>query len=202
MLFHTIQDNTIIKHMFRRYNTLRHSLISIIMPISIFVFVGSSTVAFASPFGAGNYGANVPYGGPTSLTISTNGNVSISVTPSDSGTLATGDSVVTVTSADVVGFKLYVRAFTNTNLVNGASTVAASANVLAAPLAVNTWGYNTDASTNFAGITLSDVLIRTATGPYTSGDQTTIRYGIKIDNAKASGNYQTTIVYTAVPQTQ
>ncbi|HSX52822.1 MAG TPA: hypothetical protein VLF90_00405 [Patescibacteria group bacterium] len=156
----------------------------------------------ASPFGTGKFGANVPFGSQTSLTIATDGNVSIPVTPTPSGTLATGTSTVTVTSTDVVGYKLYIRANSNTSLNNGGSNITASSNVSPAALSVNTWGYNTDASTNFAGITLSDVLIRTGTGPYSSGDITTVTYGLKIDDSLPAGNYSSTIVYTAVPQTQ
>ena len=171
----------------------------VILVVSLSLLSGS---VLASPFGAGVYGANVPYGGETSLTIATNGNVAIAVTPSDSGPLATANGTVTVTSTDVVGYKLYIRALTSTNLTNGANTIAASANVTPAALAVNTWGYNIDASTNFAGITLLDVLIRNRTGPYSAGDITTVTYGVKVDNSKASGSYATTVIYTAVPQTQ
>lgn len=175
----------------------------IILLLGLLVFVlGWHRVVLASPFGVGVFGANVPFGGQTSLTIATSGNVSIGVTPTPSGTLATGASTVTVTSTDVVGYKLYIQALSNTNLVNGPNNLPASANVSPAALAANTWGYNTDASTNFAGITLAGVLIRTGTGPYESGDITTVTYGLKIDDSLPAGNYSTTVVYTAVPQTQ
>jgi len=157
--------------------------------------------ALAQPYGVGLYNANVPYGGQTSLTIATNGNITIPITPSDNGTLGTGTSTVTVTSADATGFKLYIRAVTATNLSQSADTIPASANGSPAALAVNTWGYNTDASANFVGISLTDGLIRNATGPYTAGDITTVTYGVNIDNSKASGSYSRTIMYTAVPQT-
>lgn len=155
----------------------------------------------AQPYGKGVYGANIPYGSETSLAISTGGNVNLQVTPTDSGTLSTANNTVTVTSTDVVGYKLYIRALTNTNMVNGSSTIPASSNGTPAALSTNTWGYNTDASTNFTGATLSDTLIKTATGPFSSGDITTVTYGVKLDNSKAAGNYTTTIMYTAAPQT-
>lgn len=180
----------------------RHTIAKTCLLLSaLYVLVGATV--FASPYGAGLYGENVPYGGETSLTIATSGNISIPVTPSDAGTLASGTSTVTVTSSDVIGFKLYIRAKTATPLDNGnGSTVPASANGAPAALAVNTWGYNTDGSSNYVGITLSDVLIRNATDPYTSGDVTSVKYGVKVDNTKPAGNYTTTVVYTAVPQTQ
>lgn len=170
-----------------------------VLALLCLVFLSQPTQA--QPFGVGLFGANVPFGSQTSLTISTSGNITIPVSPSDSGTLATGSGTVTVTSTDVVGYKLYIRSLTSTNLANGGATIPASANGSPAALAVDTWGYNTDGSSNYVGLTLSDVLIRTGTGPYTSGDLTTVKYGIKVDNAKPAGNYSSTVIYTAVPQT-
>lgn len=155
----------------------------------------------ASPYGAGRYNANVPYGGQTQLTISTSGNIGLSVAPSDSGTSASASGTVTVVSTDVVGYKLYVRSVSSTNMVNGAATIPASANGSPASLAVNTWGYNLNGSSNYTGMTLSDVLIRSATQPYTSGDITTVTYGVRVDNSKRAGSYTNQVIYTAVPQT-
>lgn len=179
---------------------LLRRIFSLLTILSIVLF--STGLVAAQPYGAGKFGANVPYGGQTSLAISTGGNVSIQVTPTDSGTLGTANNAVTVTSTDVVGFKLYIRSVSSTDMTNGSYTLAASSNVSAAPLASNTWGYNTDASTDFIGTTLTDVLIKDGVGPYSSGDTTTVTYGVKVDNARAAGSYVTTVVYTAVPQTQ
>lgn len=156
---------------------------------------------YAQPYGKGKFGANVPYGSQTSLTISTGAVNAIQVTPNDSPVLGTTSNVVTVTSTDVVGYDLYIRSSGSTNMTNSPSVIPASVNTLPAVLATNTWGYNTDASTNFVGITSSDVLVKTAAGPYTSGDQTTFTFGVKLDNNKPAGNYTTSIVYTAAPQT-
>lgn len=155
---------------------------------------------FAQPYGVGKYGI-VLYGGQTALSISTSGNLTIPVTPTSSGTLATGTSAVTVTSTDVTGYKLYVRALTNTNMNNLGALLPASGNVTLAPLASNTWGYNTNASTDFVGITLTDSLIQSVTGPASSGSITNVTYGMYLNLDKPAGNYATDIVYTAVPQT-
>lgn len=188
--------------MLRSCNIYRRSGLAIIPLLALtLIFAFCQRISFASPYGVGKYGANVPYGGQTSLTIATNGNVTISLQPNSGGVLATGSSTVTVTSTDVVGYKLYIRALTNTNLTKGADTIPASGNGTPAALAVNTWGYNTDASSNYVGITLSDVLIRTGTGPFTAGDITTVQYGVKVDDVKSPGSYSTTVIYTAVPQT-
>jgi hypothetical protein len=170
--------------------------------LAAFVLVlGSSSRLAAAPFGKGVFGANIPFGAETTLSISTSGDVNIQVTPTESGTLGTANNTVTVTSTDVVGYKLYIRALSSTNMTNGASTIPASANGSPAALATNTWGYNTDGSSDFVGISASDTLIEDADGPYSSGDDTTVKYGVKVDNTKAAGNYTTSVVYTAVPQT-
>jgi len=157
--------------------------------------------AGAEPYGEGKYNADVPYGGETQLSIATDGSVSIPITPTSSGTLGTGASVVTVTSTDTVGYKLYIRSLTTSNLVNGSSVLPASSNVTAGSLAVNTWGYNTTGLTTFIGLTTSDVLLKSFTGPASTGDATTVTYGINIDQSKPAGSYSSDIVYTAVPQT-
>jgi hypothetical protein len=181
-------------------------VIKVIVPtlalLAIAVLLSSlSTDVQASPYGAGKYSANVPYGGQTQLSIATSGGVNLSVLPTSGGTLATGSGTVTVTSTDVVGYKLYIRSVSTTNLTSPQGTIPASANVSPAALSVNTWGYNLDASSNFVGTSTSDILIRTATGPYTSGDVTTVTYGVRVNNSKPAGSYTTTVVYTAVPQT-
>lgn len=157
----------------------------------------------AAPYGVGLYDAVVPYGGQTSLTISA-ANVAISVQAASGGQLSTSSNTVTVTSTDVKGYKLYLNALTSASLTGTLGTIPASANVTAAALATNTWGYNTDASTNFIGVTTTPTLITNFTGPASpsvGGSITTVTYGVKLDFSKPAGKYTTNILYTAVPQT-
>jgi len=174
-------------------------LIFLFFLVSI-VAMSTSTV-LAQPYGQGVYNANIPYGNETSLSIATDGNVTIPITPTSAGAAANGSSIITVTSTDVQGYELYIRALSNTALTNFSSTLPASGNAVPASLGVNTWGYNTDASSNFVGIALTDTLIRSTAGPVSSGQNTTVSYGILLDLAKAAGNYTTTVIYTAVPLT-
>jgi hypothetical protein len=173
-----------------------------IISLSIFITIFFSPLSsYAQPYGKGTYNINLPYGNLTSLSITTSGNVSIPITPTSSGVLATGNSAVTVTSTDVTGYKLYIRALNSTNMNNLGALLPNSINSSPAPLAVNSWGYNTDATGNFVGITLTDALIRSVTVPVPTGSITTVTYGMKLDLAKPAGNYTTSVVYTAVPQT-
>lgn len=172
--------------------------------IAIFVLLVTlcPMVAHAQPYGFGKYNENVPYGSETSITISTDGNVTIPITPTEAGTLATSSGTVTITSTDVVGYKLYIRsAGGSTDMINSPDAIPTSGNGSPAALAVNTWGYNTDGSSNFVGISLTDALVKNTSGPFTSGDNTTFTYGVKLDNSKPAGNYTTTVMYTAVHKT-
>ncbi len=82
-------------------------------------------------------------------------------------------------------------------MTNGTDTIPASGNTSAGPLAVNSWGYNTDGSSNFVGILSTPTLIKDANGPYKNGDDTTITYGALTNITKSSGQYTVGVVYTA-----
>jgi len=172
----------------------------VVLFLIVAVFSVAPTVV-ASPFGQGVFGAHVPFGSITSLAISLGGNVNLSLTPSGSNLSGSGSHTITVTSTDVVGYSLYIYSAGSTNMSNGTDTIPASSNSSLAPLANNTWGYNTDGSTNYKGMTTVPTLLKTATGPYETGDNTTVKYGVLTDFSKSSGVYTTTVTYTAVALT-
>jgi hypothetical protein len=165
----------------------------------LFGLLSFAPAASASPFGEGVFGADVPFGSVTSLSINLGGNVALSLTPS-SGTLSgTGSHTITVTSTDVVGYSIYIYSAGSTNMSNGTDTIPASSNGTASTLSTNTWGYNaTGSTTNFLGITTVPKLLKTATGPYKSGDNTTVTYGVLTDVSKSNGTYTTNVTYTVV----
>lgn len=176
-----------------------------ILFISIFLFVLSLIIlspsaSYAQPYGSGIYNESVPYGDQTSLSISTDGNVSISITPTAEGVLSKNSSVVTVSSTDVEGYKLYISSLNSTDMINVGEVLPTSSNGSPSPLSNNTWGYNLDNSNNFVGISLNETLIKSVFSPV-SNDTTTITYGVKLDMAKPAGQYTANIIYTAVPQT-
>jgi hypothetical protein len=166
----------------------------------LMVFSVAPSVA-ASPFGQGLFGADVPFGSVTSLTISLGSNVSLNLAPSGSTFVGSGSHTITVTSTDVVGYSLYIYNPSGTNMTNGSDTISASGNTSAGSLATNTWGYNIDGSSNYLGMTTYPVLLKTATGPYKNGDDTTVTYGVLTDITKSAGSYTTSVTYTAVALT-
>ena len=181
-----------------RANSVHLFLLSFMLLSSIML----QQPASASPFGQGLFGANVPFGSVTSLSIALGGNVSISLTPSGPDFTGTGSHTLTVTSTDVVGYKLYAYSPSSTTMTNGSATIPASGNSSPAALSTNTWGYNTDASSNFVGMLTTPSLGKDANGPFTSGDNTTVTYGAITDITKAAGAYTVGVVYTAVAEYQ
>lgn len=161
-----------------------------------------SQTAAASPFGQGVFGADVPFGSATSLSIGLGADPNISMTPSGQNFTGSATNQITVTTTDVVGYRLYVYCATSCNMVNGSDTIPASGNTSAGALAVDTWGYNIDASANYLGMTTSPVVLKDANGPYKNGDQTTVTYGVLAGPTKAAGEYSVGVVYTAVAKSQ
>jgi hypothetical protein len=166
----------------------------------LFLISFAPTVA-ASPFGEGSFGALVPFGSSTSLSISLGGNVNFSLTPSGSDFTGTGSNTITVTSTDPVGYGLYIHSTGSTSMVAGSNSIPASGNTTAGALSVNSWGYNTDGSSNYLGITTTPSIIKNGSGPFESGDNTTIHYGVLTDVTVPEGNYSVSVTYTAAALT-
>ena len=164
----------------------------------VFALLSVAPSVAASPFGQGVFGAQVPFGSVTSLSIALGGNVNLTLAPSGATFVGQGNHTITVNSTDVVGYSLYIQS-PNTNMVSSTDTIPASSNTSAAPLSTNTWGYNTDGSTNYLGMATTPTLLKTALGPYyDSNDNTTVTYGVLTDITKGNGNYTVTVTYTAV----
>lgn len=156
------------------------------------------STAQASPFGQGLFNENVPFGSLTSLAISLGSDPNVNLAPNGPTFEGSGAHTITVTSNDAVGYNLYIYAASGTSMTNGSSTIAASSNGTLAALSLNTWGYNIDGSSNYVGITNRPTLLKSASGPYTSGDNTTVTYGALTDSAAPAGSYSVSVTYTAV----
>lgn len=183
---------------------LRSSYVSrsaAMLAVSVVSVIGIAAPVSAAPFGLGLFGENVPFGGVTSLSMAINGTVDLQLAPSGPNFEATDSHDVVITSTDVVGYKLYVYALNSASLQSVGGDIPASANVVPGPLALDSWGYNTDASSNYVGLTLTPREIKAALGPYASGDTTTVTYRAYVPPTTAAGDYASSIVYTAVPET-
>lgn len=175
--------------------------------LALLAAVGSASFyqsVSASPFGQGEFGADVPFGSMTSISMAFSGDVAFTLTPGGGNYSGQGSHTVTVTSTDVVGYKLYALAPAGTNMTSGGgATIPASANSSPAALSINTWGFNTTGSTtNYTGMLTTPREIKDADGPYTSGDDTDVYYGAYVDITKPATSYTVEVVYTVVAEFQ
>ncbi len=179
--------------------------LTVVVAVGTFVLAVSPRAAQASPFGQGVFGANVPFGSATSLSIALGGNVSVPLTANGATFSGTGSHVVTVTSTDAVGYSLYAHTTGTTSMAisGGSAAIPASANTTDGPLAVGTWGYNTTGSTsNFSGMSATNNLLKNASGPFETGDATTVTYGALTAATQAAGSYSVAVTYTAIAKDQ
>lgn len=192
--------------------------------ISIWSSVGAAAVVVLAPVIAsaatdtGTTTINATLNSVISLTTSTN--VNLSITPTGAGAASSASDTVTVSTNNATGYNLSLaNTDANTNLVNGANTIAAHTGTFAAPstLANNSWGYRVDGAGTFgAGPTAAETsqanLSGTwagvpssaspqqlkSTGSNSTSDVTTVWYGVKVDTSKPSGAYSDQVTYTAV----
>jgi hypothetical protein len=150
--------------------------------------------------------------------FTSNGTVSVNVTPTGSGAQTVASDTVTVSTNDSLGYTLQIAdSDTTTNLVSGGNNLAASSGTQAAPVAqtVNTWGYRVDGlggfgagptssqsstaigAVKFAGIpsSASPNTIKT-TATTASNDTTTVWYAVAANTSQPTGTYSDTVTYT------
>lgn len=171
-------------------------------------------------YGSGNFG-DCDYGSCT-ITLSSTGVSNMAVVPTPTGKCTVQSDGVSVLTDSTTGYSLTMTTSTTNNaMTSGAGSIAASGGTLATPavLAMNTWGYRVDGlgafgagpttaqssgsvpSVTFAGVPASNqsaAQIASSSSPANPAATTTAWYGICANSSVPSGNYTTTITYTAV----
>lgn len=156
------------------------------------------------------------------ISITTNGTVTLNITPVSGGSQTSASDTVTVSTNNSTGYNLAIKdADATLTLTKGGDTIAASTNTFATAgtLANNTWGWAvannttgigsngfdgsysalnnvTSSSSNWAGITASDQQFKN-TSTTASGDTTTVWFSAKADTSKPNGTYSDVVTYTA-----
>jgi hypothetical protein len=152
------------------------------------------------------------------ISVATSSTVAISVTPVSGGSQTSASDTVTVNSNHAAGYALTLSdSDADTDLENGANSIAAHAGTQASPtaLANNRWGYAvasiggfdasystitnaTSSSSVWAGVpgTGSPNTIK-STATTASNDTTTVWYSVKADTTNPNGTYTDTVTYTA-----
>jgi hypothetical protein len=196
--------------------------ISILLACVGLVLCSGQAIAYPSgEYGSGTYGS-CEYGVACSISLSSNGSVSLSVTPTSSGSCTIQSDSATVFTDDTNGYTLTLAdSGTNTALINGSSSISTTSGTITSPttLTGNSWGYRVDGLGSFgsgpttsqsnvghggmlfAGIEASDQLadtIATTSGAADPAVTTTVWYGACADTSVSSGAYTTQVIYTAV----
>lgn len=191
--------------------------------LAILVMLPISTVADTTDtttYGSGNYG-NCNYGA-CSITLSSNGAVSVDVTPTGSGSCTIQKDDVSVLTDNSTGYTLQITTSTTaTAMTSGGNSVATSSGTPASPmtLANNTWGYRVDStfgfgsgptsaqsnvttpSLTFSGVPASNQTPNTLVNASSAADpavDTPVWYGLCANSTQASGTYTVQVTYTAV----
>ena len=210
----------------QQFHRIASSVVATSLGLILFAVIASAPV-FADTVDSGAYGeggyGNCLYGTcPLSLTSSST--VGLDVTPSGAGKCTVHSDSVTATTDNTTGFSLTATtSTTNTNMVSGANTIAASSGTPASPITLinNTWGYRVDSAiigtfgtgptsgqdsqdapaVTFAGMPASNgtpATLRNYTTTASAGISTPVWYGICASTSKPTGNYTVDILYTAV----
>lgn len=187
----------------------------------IAALAGVISSASAINYGAGTYGS-CTYD-TCSISLVSDANVAVNVTPTSSARCTVQSNSVTATTDSSTGYTVTVNNKDTSTTLNGpsANTIASTPGTPASPaaLAANTWGYRVDsiagfgagptsATTNTAipslqfAATPSSVasggVIRTTSTTDGSSIATPVWYGVCADASKPTGTYTDEIVYTAV----
>lgn len=156
------------------------------------------------------------------ITISSDGNVNLDVTPTPSGKCTVQSDTVAVFTDNSNGFSLTLsNNSTSTALVSGSATINATSATAASPatLPINQWGYRVDGfgsfgsgpttggfsvnpnATTFALVPASNQLADTIASTAVAADPTVntgVWYGVCADTNITNGAYTTVITYSAV----
>ncbi|HET7827739.1 MAG TPA: hypothetical protein VFK97_02640 [Candidatus Saccharimonadales bacterium] len=190
--------------------------------LTSFLLLSGVVAAYTTgTYGSGAYGT-CQYGAACSISVSSNGSLSLNITPAAGGKCTIQSDSVSVLTDDTNGYTLTLNdSSTSTALTNGASTIPASGGTVASPTAIaaNTWGYRVDGLGGFgsgpttsqtnispngtliAGIEASNQTadtIATHSGAANPAVSTTVWYAVCADTSVPSGSYSSQAVYTAV----
>lgn len=190
--------------------------------VSAIMLSGGYVAAYTTgTYGSGTYGS-CQYGSACSISLTSNGTISVDVTPTSTGRCTIQSDTASVLTDDSNGYTLTLAdSSTNTALDDGSGTIPATTATFASPAALtaNKWGYRVDGlgsfgsgpttaqsniappSSTFAGIKASNLTADTIATTATAANpaQTTIVwYGACADTSVSSGTYTTQVTYTAV----
>jgi hypothetical protein len=185
------------------------------------LFSGLAAAYSNGEYGSGTYGS-CEYGVNCSISLTSDGNISLDITPTASGSCTIHSDTPTVETDDSNGYTLTLAdSSTSTALTNGSATISATSGTFGSPAALtaNSWGYRIDSlgsfgsgptvdqtnvspgSAVFSDIVASDQTADTIASTSGAADpavSTTVWFGACANTSVSSGAYTTQVLYTAV----
>jgi hypothetical protein len=202
------------------------TLFSCLMVLLSCVFLSYSPALADQAYGSGNYGTclyPLSPNNPCSVSLTSDANVSLNVTPTSSGACTINEDSPSVLTDDANGYTLTVSdSSTSSALNNGVSTIGSTSGTPSSPsMLSDSWGYRVDGLANFgsgpttaisstpssavfAGLPNSSqtsAIIATTSSAADPAVATNVWYGICADTSvvgSSSATYTTTVLYTAV----
>lgn len=196
---------------------------TLLTTVAVILLAGGGASADTSDnttYGSGNFG-DCNYGSCT-ITLTSGGATDVNVSPTPLGKCSVQSDIVSVLTDSTSGYSLTMTTSTTDNAMSGTGgTIDAASGTSAAPLTLtmNTWGYRVDGlggfgagptnaqtngsvpSVSFAGVPASNqtpTAVATAAGPANPAEDTTVWYGLCADDSVTSGDYDVSVVYTAI----
>ena len=157
---------------------------------------------------------NVSIEGAWTVSISSDSNLNVNLTPTSSGVVNTATDNVNIYTNTPNGYQLYLNSTTgSTDIYNNTDTeqernhFTATTGTKASPVSLtsNSWGYSLASSpTTFSKVeassSASDSLISSGSKTSGTGDNLGVTYGFKADTKLTPGTYTTSVTYTAVAE--
>lgn len=155
----------------------------------------------------------------STISVASQGTVTINLTPTVGGAMTSAKDTVTVATNNATGYTLTLSSSdADTNLTNGSDTIPAHGGTQGSPttLANNAWGYRVDdiggfgagptsIESNVANTTYSWAGVPGNGSPNTiqttasasASSETDVWFGVKADTSNPNGTYSDTVTYTA-----
>ncbi len=118
----------------------------------------------------------------------------------NNGDVQTGVSNIVVTSNNISGYTLNIKADDPTLSSDSGDTIDAGAPAqTTSAWGYKAWGTGTAEGTDYTGVTTTDAAVKKTAAPTAhDGDKWALTFGASADSSQAAGNYSGTVTLTAV----
>lgn len=174
----------------------------LLLGMLVFSFFSPAIKTNAANYDTVNISATI---NPVLSVAVSSGTVSLgTVNPNADGVFSSANEVVTVTTNDTAGYKLYIAANTSDVNLTSATTdtpiAPCAAGATSATMVKDHWGYSINSGSTYQPITTSNVQIKNWSGIAggTTDSPLTVYFGAKISTATKAGTYSNVVKFTGI----